>query len=281
MLESLEFDSWSEYLSVERSGRTFTYRLALHPLSSGREDGHILTIEDLTERVNFRQQMARFERLASLGRLSAGIAHEVRNPLTGISLLLDELHDRMLANPHDQRLIQRALQEIERLEGLVNELLNFASLPDTRLAAGDLAAILRDTLFLVSKQFQKQQVVLHENIPDELQHPNMDSDRLKQAILNLLTNAMDAMPKGGDLWVSAQQEPDGLSLTIRDNGEGIPGGSTGLDFRALLYHQRGRHRPGALHHPHHHHQPWRDVEVHSKEGEGTKFRIYLPFSGQN
>ncbi len=67
-------------------------------------------MEDLTERVSLRQQMARMERLASLGRLSAGIAHEVRNPLTGVSLLLDELHDRLLANPGDQALIRRALR---------------------------------------------------------------------------------------------------------------------------------------------------------------------------
>lgn len=279
--ESMEADRWSDYVSAERQGRAFTYRLALHPLSSGREDGHILTIEDLTERVNFRQQMARFERLASLGRLSAGIAHEVRNPLTGISLLLDELHDRMLANPHDQRLIQRALQEIERLDGLVNELLNFASLPDTRLAAGDLAAILRDTLFLVSKQFQKQQVALHENIPDELQHPNIDSDRLKQAILNLLTNAMDAMPNGGDLWITAQREPEGLSLTIRDSGEGIPADRLALIFEPF-YTTKGEGTGLGLSITHtiitsH----GGSVEVHSREGEGTEFRINLPCSGQN
>jgi signal transduction histidine kinase len=279
--ENMNVDQWSEYVSLERNGSFLTYRLALHPLSSGSEDGRILTIEDLTERVSLRQQMARYERLASLGRLSAGIAHEVRNPLTGISLLLDELHDRMLSNPDDQRLIQRALQEIERLEGLVNELLNFASLPDARLAPGDLSALLRDTLFLVSKQFQKQRIVLHESLPDELQHPNMDSDRLKQAILNLLTNAMDAMPDGGELWVSAQREDEGTSLTIRDSGQGIPADRLSLIFEPF-YTTKGEgtglglsitHTIIASH--------GGRIEVHSHQGEGTEFRVYLPCSGQN
>lgn len=279
--QSLQAEHWSEYASLDRDGRSLTYRLALHPLSSGREDGHILTIEDLTERVNFRQQMARLERLASLGRLSAGIAHEVRNPLTGISLLLDELHDRMLAHPADQGLIQRALQEIERLEGLVNELLNFSSLPEARLASGDLAVVLRDTLFLVSKQFQKQQVQLHEDVPEELLHPRMDGDRLKQAILNLLTNALGAMPNGGDLWVAAQRTVDGILLTIRDTGEGIPadrldlifepfyttkGEGTGLGLSityAIVASHDGR------------------IEVQSQEGEGAEFTVYLPDNGQN
>ena len=279
--QSMQAEDWSEYASLERDGRSLTYRLALHPLSSGREDGHILTIEDLTERVNFRQQMARLERLASLGRLSAGIAHEVRNPLTGISLLLDELHDRMLDHPADQGLIQRALQEIERLEGLVNELLNFSSLPEARLAPGDLAVVLRDTLFLVSKQFQKQQVRLHEDVPEVLLHPRMDGDRLKQAILNLFTNALGAMPNGGDLWIAAQRRAGGLVLTIRDTGQGIPadrldlifepfyttkGEGTGLGLSityAIIASHGGR------------------IEVQSQEGEGAEFTVYLPDSGQN
>ncbi len=278
--KSLPVERWSEYVTLQRNGRSLTYRLALHPLSSGREGGYILTIEDLTERVSFRQQMARLERLASLGRLSAGIAHEVRNPLTGISLLLDELHDRMLAHPVDQGLIQRALREIERLEGLVNELLNFASLPDARLAPADLAVVLHDTLFLLSKQCQKQKVRLHEDIPKELPHPRMDPDRLKQAILNLLTNALAAMPDGGDLWIAAQHNSDGLLLTIRDSGQGIradrlalifepfyttKGAGTGLGLsitHAIITSHGGR------------------VEVQSKVGEGAEFRVYLPYSGQ-
>lgn len=278
---NMEAEHWSEYVTLEREGRSLTFRMTIHPLSSGREGGHILTIEDLTERVNFRQRVARFERLASLGRLSAGIAHEVRNPLTGISLLLDELHDRLLANPEDQGLIQRALQEIERLEGLVNELLNFASLPETRMAPGDLAEIVRDTLFLVGKQFQKQQVALHEDLPEALPLPRIDNDRLKQAVLNLLTNALDSMPDGGELWLSVQPVGDGALLRVKDTGVGIPadrlalifepfyttkGSGTGLGLsitHAIVTSHGGR------------------IEVNSKEGRGTEFKIFLPASGQN
>lgn len=279
--QRMQSERWSAYASLERGGRQLTYRLTLHPLSSGREYGHILTIEDLTDRVSSRQRMARLERLASLGRLSAGIAHEVRNPLTGISLLLDELHDRLLAQPGDQVLIQRALQEIERLENLVNELLNFASMPDVRLVPGDIAVVLRDTLFLMSKQFQKHQITLHVDVPEELRHPRMDSDRLKQAILNLLHNALTVMPGGGELWLAAQRIDDGVRVTIRDTGQGIPadrlalifepfyttkGGGTGLGLsitHTIITSHGGR------------------IEVQSREGEGAEFRIFLPGSGQN
>lgn len=272
-------DRWSQYVPLQRSGRNLTYRLALHPLSSRGEGGHILTVEDLTERVSLRQQMARIERLASLGRLSAGIAHEVRNPLTGISLLLDELHDRMLAHPEDQGLIQRALQEIERLEGLINELLNFASTPETRLAPGDLAELLRDTLFLVNKQFQRQKVELQQDLPDVLPHPRMDYDRLKQAILNLFTNALDAMPDGGVLTVSAERDGGGASIRVGDTGPGISADLQSLIFEPF-YTTKGEgtglglsitHTIIASH--------GGSIEVHSREGEGTTFVIFLPDKG--
>ncbi len=279
--QSMEVERWSDYASLERAGRMLTYRLALHQLSSSGEGGHILTIEDLTERVSFRQQIARFERLASLGRLSARIAHEVRNPLTGISLLLDELHDRMLAHPGDQALIQRALQEIERLEGLVNELLNFASLPDIRMTQGDFAVILRDTLFLMGKQFQQQQIQLHEDIPETLLLPRMASDRLKQAILNLLTNALDAMPDGGELWISAERITDGILMTIRDTGQGISADRLALIFEPF-YTTKGEGTGLGLSITHtiitsHGGR----IEVQSQVGEGSEFKVYLADSGQN
>jgi signal transduction histidine kinase len=201
--------------------------------------------------------------------------------LTGISLLLDELHDRLLEGPEDQALIQRALQEIERLEGLVNELLNFSSLPDTRLARGDLASLLRDTLFLVSKQFQKQKVELHEDIPEELPLSHMDSDRLKQAILNLLTNALDAMPEGGQLWITASSTDEGALLTIRDTGSGIPTDRLSLIFEPF-YTTKGEGTGLGLSITHtivtsHGGR----IEVQSKEGGGAEFKVYLPFGGQN
>ena len=90
--------------------------------------------------------------------------YEVITPLTGVSLLLDELHDRLLSQPADQTLIRRSLQEIERLEGLVGELLSFASAPQARLEPGDIGEVLRDTLFLVKKQCQKARVELVEEL---------------------------------------------------------------------------------------------------------------------
>ena len=221
-LARTEHERWNSYLNVEAEGKQLVFRLALLPLVSSGEQGRILTIEEITERVELRKRMARMERMASLGRLSAGIAHEIRNPLTGISLLLDDLHDRLLSQPADQDLIRRALQEMERLEGLVNELLNFASLPQARLEGGDIGVVLRETLFLIHKQCQRNGVDLVTEIADPLPPIPNDPGRLKQAFLNLFTNALDAMPEGGILEVRAAVVHDEIQVTVRDSGMGIP-----------------------------------------------------------
>lgn len=226
----LEAGRWSLYVDLERGGKPMTLRLALLPLSYAGEGACILSVEDLTERVNMRQRMERMERLASLGRLSAGIAHEVRNPLTGISLLLDELHDRLLDKPADQALIARALGEMERLEGLITELLNFASLPKASLRPGQLNTVLQETLFLVKKQCEHSRVELLTELSPDLPEIPLDSGKLKQAVLNLVTNALAAMPDGGQLRVSSKVENGEIRVTVRDTGEGIPADRIPLIF---------------------------------------------------
>ncbi len=215
-------DSWSQYVEVKRGGKEQTFRIAILSLGGGEASGQLLTVEDVTERVEMRRRMARVDRLASLGRLSASIAHEIRNPLTGVSLMLDELHDRLIGNEDDQRSIVRALGEIERLEGLVNELLHFATQPRSELRRGSVAAVLEDTLYLVDKQCHKAGVAVEAAIDEALPEIPLDKDKLKQAFLNLVTNALEAMPGGGVLRIKAESAEDEVRLTFRDSGKGIP-----------------------------------------------------------
>jgi len=267
---------WSRYINVERGGKARTFRVALLPLSFGEEGGIILTVEDLTERVNMRHRMARMERLASLGRLSAGIAHEIRNPLTGIILLLDDLHDRMLSQPADQTLIRRALEEIERLEGLVGELLNFASQPKTDLKPGDVGEVLRDTLFLVKKQCEKNKVVLKTEIDAVLPPFPLDPGKLKQAFLNLLTNALEAMPEGGILTVAARGEAGGIRISVLDTGEGIPADRLPLIFEPF-YTSKGEGTGLGLSITHNIVSDHGGrIEVESRLGEGSAFTLWFP-----
>ncbi len=269
-------ERWNSYLNVESEGKQLVFRLAMLPLVSGGEQGRILTIEEITERVELRKRMARMERMASLGRLSAGIAHEVRNPLTGISLLLDELHDRLLSHPADQDLIRRALQEMERLEGLVNELLNFASLPQARLESGDIGVVLRDTLFLIRSQCQRSGVELITDIPEGLPPFPHDPGRLKQAFLNLFTNALDAMPEGGTLEVQVAIADDAVQVRVHDSGIGIPVERLSLIFEPF-YTNKGEGTGLGLSITHNIISDHGGrIEVASTVDQGTLFTISLP-----
>ena len=275
-LQSAESQLWSRYLEVTRDSLTRTYRLAALPMSAGGSQGWLLTFEDLTERVDIRRKMARVDRLASLGRLSAGIAHEIRNPLTGVSLLLDDLHDRLLNRDDDQTLIRRALGEIERLEGLVNELLHFATFPPVIREPGDIVHVLRETLFLIKKQCENSAVELIEGIPESLPLIPIDQDKLKQAFLNLFKNALDSMSNGGQLTVLAVQDALGVKVTIRDTGIGIEsenldnifepffttkGGGSGLGL-AITHNIISDHGGS--------------IEVESRVNEGTAFVLVFP-----
>lgn len=271
-----ESGRWSCYVDAERGGRTVNFRLALHPLQFGDEGGRILTVEDITERVNVRRTMGRMERLASLGRLSAGIAHEIRNPLTGVSLLLDELHDRLLNQPVDQNLIRRSLQEIERLEGLVGELLNFASSPQGRREPGDVGEVLNDTLFLVKKQCQRAGIELVEEIDSSFPPFPLDRDKLKQAFLNLLANALEAMPDGGTLTVSAHRVSEEIRVAIRDTGEGISVDRLPLIFEPFYTSkEEGTGLGLSITHNIVSDHGGR-IEVDSRPGEGSVFVLYFP-----
>ncbi len=273
-------ETYRTYVTPERNGRNLTYRMALCPLSFRQQSGWLLIIEDITERVNMRQQMARMDRLASLGRMSAGIAHEVRNPLTGVSLLLDELHDRLLGHEADQLLIRRALGEIERLESLVNEMLHFASMPEPLLAHGHIEKVIYDSTFLLKKQCQRQNVSLVVHVAPELPEILIDADRLKQVMLNLCNNALDSMAEGGELKISVGSDKQHIIISVSDNGCGISaqrlplvfepfftskGQGTGLGL-AISYNIISDHGG--------------EIDINSQEGEGTEVIISLPIRQQ-
>ncbi len=266
------------YVPIERKGRMLTYRTALFPLSFRQQDGWLLTIEDLTERVNMRQQMARMDRLASLGRMSAGIAHEVRNPLTGVSLLLDELHDRLLGQQSDQLLIRRALEEIERLETLVSQMLRFSAAKAPRLHDGRIDEVLNDSIFLLRNQCQRQQVRLIEKIARDLPVLLLDADRIKQVVLNLLNNALDAMPNGGDLTISAEQVDNNILITIADTGEGINADQLPLVFEPF-FTTKGQGTGLGLSICHNIiTEHGGNIQIDSKLQQGTRVQIILPLS---
>jgi len=190
----------------------------------------LMIIHDITQRKLMEDHIRRSDRLVSLGVLAAGIAHEIRNPLTGISLLMDDLHDHLHDLPKERELIQRSLQEIDRLENLINGLLDFA-MPSRqiKLELQPLGDVLQKTQFLVKKLCKNNNISFAIHSEGSLPLLRLDPEKLQQALLNLLMNAVQAMPGGGDLRVEVRNVPAGGSLLARtavrvivqDTGKGI------------------------------------------------------------
>jgi len=267
-----------EMLMVERDGKALHLDVGLFPIHGGEDEGITVTMRDETEKEELRKEMTRLDRFASLGKLAAGIAHEVRNPLTGISLLLDDLHDRAGLDPDNQLLMRKALQEIERVERLIAALLNFSSPPKADFREGDLNRVISDTLLLLRRQCEQQRVEL-SFAPGELPIFRFDIEKIKQALLNLIKNALEAMPAGGTIAVRTATSSGTATITVTDSGPGIPaadlrfifepfftrkGAGTGLGLsitQRIVEEHHGR------------------IAAESRTGEGTTFTITLPVGG--
>ncbi|WP_306534755.1 PAS domain-containing sensor histidine kinase [Geobacter sp.] len=268
-----------EPLTIERNGTTLHLEVGFFPINAGPDAAGItVTMRDETEKEELREEMTRLDRLASLGKLAAGIAHEVRNPLTGVSLLLDDLHDRAGLDPDNQALMRRALQEIERVERLIAALLNFSTPPKAEFRQGDLNRVVSDTLLLLRRECERQGVELSFT-PGELTTFRFDIDKIKQALLNLVKNALEAMPKGGRITVGTAAANGTASITVADTGPGIADADLPLIFEPFFTRKGAGTGLGLsitqrIVEEHH-----GRIAVESRRGEGTTLSIHLPMAG--
>jgi PAS domain S-box-containing protein len=248
----------------------------------------LIFLRDITERKLLENHLRRSDRLISLGTLAAGVAHEIRNPLTGVCLLLDDLHDHLAEKPQEREMIQKALSEVERLENVANGLLDFAA-PSSRLrfVVQPVEEVIRNTLFLIQKQCKKQNISLVIQVVDPLPPLHLDPDRFRQSLLNLFLNAIHAMPEGGELSLRVDQVLEDQSLVsgpavrilVTDSGEGIP--SEDIEYIFDPFFSRNPYGVGlglAVVHSIIEEHGGR-IAVSSELGSGTTFRLDLPIDG--
>jgi signal transduction histidine kinase len=197
-------------------------------------DGHI---RQLIERSNTtradldksRRLLARSEKLAALGRISAGVAHEIRNPLTSIKMLIYSLTADTTLPEDQQRDLAVMAKEIERMDRFVENFLKFAKPPAPAPVPADLNQIVRETLEFLASRLRGSNTGLIEDYQTDIGTIEADPDQLRQVVMNLVLNALEAMPDGGSLAVETRRSPpqDGsdrswVQLRVRDSGGGIP-----------------------------------------------------------
>ncbi len=183
--------------------------------------------EDVTLREETRERLLQSERLAAIGRLAAQITHEIRNPLSSVALNIDLLGDDVPALPADRQKEVRAIldavgSEVERLTQITEGYLRFARLPATRRVAADVGDLLADLVAFSQGDAAKAGVMLELNVEPGLPAVPHDPARLRQAVLNLLRNGVEAAGHGGTVRIGARASPKGARVTVEDTGPGVP-----------------------------------------------------------
>ena len=191
----------------------------------------IIRISDITEQKKIGEQLLRADRLASLGQLSGGIAHEIRNPLASISLFADVLcdQDKYDRNRQELELFDDIKDNISRIEKIIKGVLDFAKPPITSSDEIDLNQITREIVKFWSSKLRKSKIRLNLNLKDGLPPAQGDVIGLQQVINNVVLNAIEAMSAGGDITIntSLSDSPKGIGqdrvyLKVSDTGPGIP-----------------------------------------------------------
>ncbi len=187
-----------------------------------------------TEQERRSEEMMRTERLAVVGRMASVVAHEVRNPLNSIALNVDLLREMLEApgrDPGRALEVLRAVQgEVDRLAEITEEYLRFGRMPKGVMAACDLGRVLRDTRDFMEGEFVAAGIEVRTQLPEAPLRVRTDEGQFRQALINILRNAVEAMPGGGLLTLAGSELEDRVTLTVTDTGIGIPDA-----FKARLF----------------------------------------------
>lgn len=182
--------------------------------------GHVVIIRDLTEVKRLQHEIDRSRRLASVGRLAAGVAHEIRNPLSTIKGFATYFRDRY-PDAEDRRTAEVMIEEVDRLNRVVGQLLDFSRPVRLRNSTVSITDLVRRSLDMIKNGADERNIVVETDLPVDNLEISADSDSLSQALLNLYLNAVEAMPDGGRLRVGAARDDGGIVITVADTGWGI------------------------------------------------------------
>jgi two-component system sensor histidine kinase HydH len=239
--------------------------------------GTILLFRDMTEIIRLKDEVARSRRLASLGELAAGVAHEIRNPLSSIKGFATYFREKFADVPADREAAEVMISEVDRMNRTITQLIEFARPLKMKSTLVSLPLVIRHALALIEKEAAKQGVRVETEIPVGNWEIPVDADRMTQVFLNLFLNALKAMEDGGVLRVAIfPQDEKNIRITVADTGIGIPAAelprvfdpyfttrSTGTGLGLAICHKIVEAHNG-------------EIFLESEPGAGTKAVVILP-----
>ena len=246
----------------------------------GERMGALVTLRDLDSLDSINTQLQVSERLAALGRITAGVAHEVKNPLNSMRLWLENLKES-LPEEQDSNAMQAVHvldKEIDRLDAVVKRFLDFTRPMDVRLEPTQLAELLKEVLDVAQPQMQKANIQVAQLLPIDVPEVYVDRALLKQAVLNLVLNAGESMSGGGQLRLMLSRRGEMAEITVGDTGKGIPPEHRQKIFQLFFTTRPGGSGIGLA-------STFRIVQLlngsidfTTEVGKGTTFRIELPLA---
>ncbi len=200
--------------------------------SSGTLLGYIILFRDLSEVKELKNEVERSTRLASIGRLAAGVAHEIRNPLSSIKGFATYFGERYKDIPEDKNTAQIMVREVERLNRVITQLLDFARPVDIKKEVLDIKTVINHSTKMIERNASERNIRIKVDISPGIPHISFDADRMNQVFLNLFLNSIEAMENGGELSVKAEfdTDMDTVKITVSDTGKGISPNDIGSIF---------------------------------------------------
>lgn len=227
-------------------------------------------------------QLVQTEKLAATGRLAASLAHEINNPLQAIHNSLQLMLSFELEAQEQQEYLQIAAEEIERLMGLVGRILEFARPPQRETRRTNPNKVVEKVLALAGKYLQHRHVAVKRDLSSSLPLPLAAPDELEQVFINLVLNAVDAMPEGGTLRIASWVAGDGrVAIAFSDTGHGIPPEQVGRVFEPFFSTRKDGTGLGLTISQNVIERHNGEITVHSALGEGTTFTVWLPVPGKS
>ncbi|NBC29436.1 MAG: PAS domain S-box protein [Spirochaetes bacterium] len=272
---------FDQEFTLDHSGKNRTLAVSVLPVvKEGHIQGNLFHLKDITERKSKEARLRRAESLASLTTLAAGVAHEIKNPLGSIGIHIQLVQKSLQEDDIDRDRVHGYIdvvnEEVSRLNKIVVDFL-FAMRPmNVELSDGDLNEVVRGVLDFVQYELETSDIELTADLAETLPKIELDEKYLKQALMNIIKNAIAAMPEGGTLGVSTKRRGDDVQLDIADTGLGMSddvaekifepyyttkdyGSGIGL---TLVYKVIKEHLG--------------EISVQTQEGQGTTFTLSFP-----
>ena len=248
----------------------------------GERIGALLSMRDAESVRRIENEIELSRRLAAIGRLTSGVAHEVKNPINAIVVHLELLREKMReVDPDTGRHLDIIGREIHRLDRVVQMLVDFNRPLELRLSDFDLRKVVEDVALLASPEAARLGVKLETKLSGTPLPVRADADLIKQALLNVVLNGVQAMANGGVLDIAARQQDAAASIEVRDQGEGIPPEVRDKVFNLYFTTKRTGSGIGLA-------MSYRVLQLHNgaidfvtELGRGTTFRLILPLTGTN